>query len=180
MCFSFRASVSRVFKTFRIVYAPKSLLIDNTDYPYLQWICATHSKRTGALNHPNEMESAYKLGYLDAQVTAYPRVKTLVFDFVGWDHKSTIDREIHHGLGGENHPAWAFKRIPEAIIRGLPAGQVEKVVEQLAPYVKGRFGTTTSHYSLNNYGRLANVSPTEVRWMDLKLKEEKHPLLEEL
>jgi hypothetical protein len=57
---------------------------------------------------------------------------------------------------------------------------VEKVVEQVTPSVSQRVGTTTSHYSLADDGRLARVPDAEILWRDVIVEEEKHPLLEEV
>jgi hypothetical protein len=111
------------------------------------------------------------------QILAYPRVKTLVFNFVGWDQEKVQKPFKSFRI---QHPSWAIGRIPEIIIRGLPRKQQERVVHQITPFVKkgGRIGTTSSHYSLADDGRLARVVDEEIVWRHIAT-EEKHPLLEE-
>ena len=147
----------------------------------IRFFCGRYSESSGGVQEGaiwqplSARDSRHFFRYLELQLPAYPRVKTLVFDFVGWDLK-----EVHKpgGYLREKYPSWVFRRIPEIIIRGLSGEQLEMVVEQVTPYVSKRVGTTSSHYCLADGGLLARVTDTEIRWRDIN-SEEKHPLLEE-
>jgi len=80
-----------------------------------------------------------------------------------------------------HRPSWALGRIQEVTIRGLFGKQLEEIVDRVTPFVKngGRIGTTSSHYSLTDDGRLARVDDEEVAWKNIALKE-KGTLLEQI
>jgi hypothetical protein len=113
------------------------------------------------------------LNSLEIQLLAYPRAKTLIFDFIGWSHERVLSPPRQN-----KRIARPSSPLPEIIIRGLEGEQREKVVELVSAFVNGngRVGTTSSHFLLAEGGVLVEVTPGPVVW---KMIETAHLLLEQ-
>jgi len=162
----------------------KPLSYIHMTYIELRWVC----RRSKALYLGNchtepekwwassEYDTSKILTFLDVQLHAYPSVKILIFDFIGWDQKEVVE---NYEVLKMDCLSSELERIKEVIVRGLSGEQLEKVVERVIPFVKrgGRIGTTSSHYTLTDDGRLDRVVEEEIAWRSIAL-EEKHPLLQ--
>ncbi len=68
--------------------------------------------------------------------------------------------------------------MPEIVIRGMVAEQLEVVAKQIMPFVqkKGKIGITTSLYALTGRGSLDRLPTGDIEWRQMMA--ERHPLLD--
>src|SRR4051812_10943169 len=114
------------------------LSFNNLAHIEIRWVCSRHDPVDGAGGEEREWKTCKIedlrciLSFLEIQLLAYPRAKTITIDFIGWDHivrqSSPVLRPVRSFVKGER-PARFLGGLSEIVIRGLEREQRNCVVE---------------------------------------------------
>ena len=72
------------------------LAFHNLAHVEVRWVCQCYEPVDTEILHPEDLRQV--LDSLEVQLLAYPRAKTLIFDFVGWEHARLLPDGNIHGI----------------------------------------------------------------------------------